>query len=127
MIVSYNKVIACLAPNSVQQEEAAVVNGVRSSVHRTGMTRLEVKYGNSEIPVGSYIYIPTTLARNQKWSSEIFDLNGDRLVFVPEQSILLVDRNEKEVMSWPAEYSSEVEKSIARASHHINTLKSKNE
>lgn len=91
MIISYNKLIACLIPKQVQ-EEVKVVGGVRSPVHKTSLTCMEVKYGNAEIPSGSKIYVPTVLTRNQKWSSEVYDFNGDRLWMVPEQVIVMVER-----------------------------------
>lgn len=91
MIIAYNKTLACLIPEQVK-EEVKVVAGVRSPVHKTGLTKLEVKYGNADIPAGSSIYVSTSQARNQKWSSEIYDFNGDRLWMVPEQVVMLVEK-----------------------------------
>lgn len=91
MIVSYNKFVACLEPGKVQ-EKVEVVNGVRSAVHRTGMVKLKVKYGNQDIPSESSVFVPAILMRNQKWGTEAYDFEGDKLLFVPESAVMLVEK-----------------------------------
>lgn len=119
MIVSYNKMVACFEPQK-NQEKVEVVNGVRSAIHRTGLTRLEVKYGNRDIPEGSYIYVSTVLMRNQKWGQEVYDFENDRLLFVPEQAVMLIDRNADEAARIVSTFMSDVEAAVYRGNIHRN-------
>lgn len=91
MITAYNKVLAVEPPEN-KGAERKVVDGVAQFTHRNSLTRLTVVFGNETIPSGSVVYVNTLAMTNQAWSTSVFEVDGKKIVLMPETNVLLVGK-----------------------------------
>jgi hypothetical protein len=93
MIVGFNKQIAVEPPEN-KGIERKVVAGVSQAVHRASLLAFKVVFGNAEIPVGSTVYVNANLVANQRWATEVHELDGQKFVLLPEVNVALVEYSE---------------------------------
>lgn len=90
MIYGYNKKIACVPPEQ-KGAELKVAHGMAVIQHRSSLMALRVVFGNEGgISPGFTIYLPEQL-KQQPWASQVYEINGQKFILVPEEQIVLVD------------------------------------
>lgn len=88
MIVGINKLIPCKVPASTGVETK--ISGGLAVSRRQSLTALEVLWSSGHFQAGSTLYVPSIAMVNQKWSTEVHEIDGQKFLLVPEQSVALV-------------------------------------
>lgn len=91
VIYGFNKMLGVKPPVHAAQE-TKVAGGIRQPVHRVSMVALEVVFGDYEdtISRGATVYVNAALVNNQKWATEVFEVDGERFCLLPLTSVSLV-------------------------------------
>lgn len=91
IIFGLNKQVGVKPPTHGAQE-VKVEGGIRQPVHRVSMVALEVVFGDAEgvVSRGATIYVNGALVNNQKWATEVFEVDGERFCLLPLANISLI-------------------------------------
>lgn len=100
-LFGYNRHIAC-EPFKTTDIKLEVKSGFATLAQKTSLTKLKVLAGTSDIPNGSFIFLPSEHCK-MPWAQKdkVFKLeNGTEFILVPEEMILLVEK-EPFKLKWP--------------------------
>ncbi len=86
-----NKRIA-VEPFPSQSLTKEIKGGLLVLTQQSGLTPLRVIHGNDRFTAGQTVYLRASRAIDSTWGKEIFTLEDQRFIFIPEEEILLVDR-----------------------------------
>jgi len=71
--------------------KAEVKGGVIAPMNQASLTGLRVVFGSPNLPVGNLVYVRSKLQATTTYAKEIFEVEGQRFILIPEDDVLLVD------------------------------------
>ena len=87
-----NKKVA-VEPFPEGNTKATVKGGVLQPINQASLTPLKVVFSSDAYKEGSVIFVRSKLGTGHPLAKEIFEAFGKRFILVPEEEVVLVDRN----------------------------------
>jgi hypothetical protein len=94
MILTMNKKVACSVPDNTGRS-IKNTSGFGTVEHKDGgLMALKVIFGGEHmLESGNTAYLAEQ-DKQQPWASQVYELNGQKFILVPEERILLVESQE---------------------------------
>lgn len=88
MIKGYNDKIAT-KPFETQSIEGKINSGFAVVHQKHSLTPLTVVYGNNRIQPGSTIWVRSDACK-LPWANDVFEIDGNKIILVPEEFVMLI-------------------------------------
>ncbi len=99
-MISINKQTA-VKPPQIQAATQRVTHGIAIIDSRVTLMGMEVVFDSAVARAGDTIYVHSNVVNSHKWTKEIYDVDGQQFVLVPDDMIVLVNRPKRKYSPTP--------------------------